>query len=293
MRALLLAIAPLTIGTSVAAQDHGAHHGHQPAPAPDTHQGHLMPPPLQEPVAEPPPPPSDRAAERFYSPEAMAAARAQLAKEHGGGTAWKVMLSNAEVRPHSGSDGYAWEGEAWWGGDIHRLVLKSEGEGEFDGKLESGEVQALYSRAVTAYFQLQAGLRQDFGTGPSRTYAVLGFEGLAPYWFELEGSAFLSDKGDVSARLEGAYDLRLTQRLILEPRGELNLSAQDTPELGLASGLTDAELGLRLRYEIRQEFAPYVGVAYERKLGETADLARAGGEDVEETRLVLGVRAWF
>lgn len=223
----------------------------------------------------------------------MTAARAQLAREHGGGRAWTVMLSNAEIRPASGEDAYAWEGEAWWGGDIHRLVLKSQGEGEVGGDLDAAEVQALYSQAVSTYFQLQAGLRQDFGSGPDRTYAVAGFEGLAPYWFELEGAVFLSNKGEVTARLEGAYDLRITQRLILEPRGELNLSAQDVTALGLGAGLTDAELGLRLRYEIRQEFAPYMGVSYERKFGETADFARAAGGDPEETRLVLGVRAWF
>jgi copper resistance protein B len=266
------------------------------APTADPHAGHDMSAmPGSDVVgdAPAPPAPSDHAAERFYSPEAMAAARAQLALEHGGGAAWKVMLDTAELRPHEDGDGYAWEGEAWYGGDSHRLVLKSQGEGEIDGDLHKAEIQALYSRPIGPYFDLQAGLRHDFEPGPSRTYATLGFEGVAPYWFELEGAAFLSEKGDLSARFEGAYDLRLTQRLILEPRAELNLAAQDVPELGVGSGLTDAELGLRLRYEVRREFAPYVGVDYERKFGKTADLARSAGEGVRSTRFVVGIRAWF
>ncbi|UTP41062.1 copper resistance protein B [Phenylobacterium sp. LH3H17] len=268
------------------------HAGHVMPPAPDPHAGHDMS--RMEPTvgAEPPPPaPSDHAAERFHSPAAMDAARAQLAREHGGEPAWKVMLSTAELRPASGEDSYAWEGEAWFGGDIHRLVVKSQGEGA--DHLESAELQALYSRAISPYFDLQVGLRHDFEPSPSRTYATLGFEGLAPYWFELEGAAFLSDKGDLSARLEASYDLRLTQKLILEPRAEINLAAQDDRATGVGSGLTDTELGLRLRYEFRREFAPYVGVVHERKYGRTADFARAAGEDADTTRLVVGLRAWF
>ncbi|MBA4011837.1 MAG: copper resistance protein CopB [Phenylobacterium sp.] len=321
-RQLLIALAPLALATPAAAQhEHHAppatppaadpHAGHAmpAAPAADPHAGHSMPPPAADPHAghvmpapanvppagnEPAPPvPGDYAAERYFDRQAMAAARAQLAKEHGGGKAWKVMLSTAEVRPGSDEDAYAWEGEFWYGGDINRLVLKSAGEGEFGGDLHSAEAQVLYSRAIGPYFDLQAGVRHDFEPGPSRTYATVGFEGVAPYWFELEGAAFLSEKGDLSARLEGAYDLRLTQKLILEPRAEVELAAQEVPELGIGSGLTSAELGLRLRYEFRREFGPYVGVSHERKFGDTADLARAAGEDVEDTRFVLGVRAWF
>lgn len=288
------------------------HAGHvMPPPPADPHAGHAMPaaPPAADPHAghdmsampadtsvgnEPAPPaPKDRAAERFYSAEAMAAARAQLALEHGGGTAWKVMLSTAELRPQSGDDGYGWEGEAWYGGDEHRLVLKSQGEGVLGGDLHSAEVQALYSRPIGPYFDWQAGVRRDFEPGPSRTYATLGFEGVAPYWFELEGAAFLSEKGDLSARFEGSYDFRLTQKLILEPRAELSLAAQEVRELGIGSGVTDAEVGLRLRYEVRREFGPYIGVMHERKFGETADLAREAGEDRESTTFVVGVRAWF
>ncbi|KQW71604.1 copper resistance protein CopB [Phenylobacterium sp. Root77] len=305
-RYLVAAIAPFALATPTAAQ----HDHDHPAPAvADPHAGHSMPAPAADPPAghamgghanvppggtEPPPTaPTDFAAERFYDRQAMAAARAQLAKEHGGGKAWKLMLSTAEVRPTSGDDVYAWEGEFWYGGDVNRLVLKSAGEGEFGGDLHSAEAQVLYSRAIGPYFDLQAGVRHDFEPGPSRTYATVGFEGVAPYWFELEGAAFLSNKGDLSARLEGAYDLRLTQKLILEPRAEIELAAQEVRELGIGSGLTSAELGLRLRYEFRREFGPYIGVAHERKFGDTADLARAAGEGTEDTRFVVGVRAWF
>lgn len=302
-RLFLTAILPLAIATPAFAQ----HEGHtMPAPAADPHAGHAMPTPSDPhaghampspdaPVgAEPAPlPPTDYAAERFYSREAMDAARAQLALEHGGGRAWKVMLSTAELRPQDGDDAYAWEGEFWYGGDINRLVVKSQGEGEIGGDLHGAEAQLLYSRAIGPYFDMQAGVRHDFEPGPSRSYATVGFEGLAPYWFEVEGAAFLSEKGDLSARLEAAYDLRLTQKLILEPRAEIDLAAQDVRELGVGSGLSSAEFGLRLRYEFRREFGPYVGVSHERKFGRTADFARAAGDDVEATSLVVGVRAWF
>lgn len=202
------------------------------------------------------------------------------------------MLETAEIRPGSGPDGYAWEGRASFGGDIDRFVLKSEGDGA-GSHLEEAEVQALYSRAIGPYFNLQAGVRQDVQPRPRRTYATVGVEGLAPYWFDVEAALFLSDKGDLSGRVEASYDLRLTQRLILEPRAEANVAAQDVRALGVGSGLSDLEVGLRLRYAITPEFAPYVGVNHVRKVGDTADFARARGEDVRDTRVVFGIRAWF
>jgi len=245
------------------------------------------------PNTPPPPAPTDHAADNVFDPTGMAKARAQLRKEHGGGITSLVMANFAEWAPRSGKDSYRWEGEAWFSGDINRLTLKSEGEGLSGDGLNRGELQALYSRSVGPYFNLQAGVRHDFEPRPSRTYATIGFEGLAPYWFEVSGAAFLSNKGDLSARLEGYYDQRLTQRLIIQPRAELNLAASNDRATGVGSGLSDVELGLRLRYEIRREFAPYVGVTYDRKFGKTADYARTGGEDVEDARVVLGLRAWF
>ena len=246
----------------------------------------------EEPGDEPaPPPPTDFAADSVFDPAAMARARAQLQMEHGGSIISKVMLNLGELQVRDGENGYRWEGEAWVGGDLNRFVVKTEGEG--GDELESAEVQALYSRAVSPYFDLQAGLRQDFQSGPKRSYATLGFEGVAPYWFETSGAVFLSNKGELLGRLEGSYDLRLTQRWILQPRAEINLTGQDIPELALGSGVSNIELGLRLRYEIKREFAPYVGVSLDRKFGGTADYARALGKDDQATGFVIGVRAWF
>ena len=232
-------------------------------------------------------------ADRIWGPDAMVGARGALRSEHGGGTFSQIMFNLAELQVREGRDGYRWDGEGWFGGDIDRLVIKSEGSGSFGEGPDDAEVQALYSRAIGPYFNLQAGLRHDITPNPSRTYATVGFEGLAPYWFEVEGALFLSDKGDVLGRLEGYYDQRMTQRLILQPRAELNLAAQDVPENGIGAGLSDIELGLRLRYEIAREFAPYVGVSWDRKLGDTAEFARASGEDPSSTSIVLGIRAWF
>lgn len=279
------------------------HAGHQmpaatPGPAAaDPHAGHQMPTPEKTgadlPVgdAPPPTPPGVAAADAVYGASNMDRARKVLRSEHGGARASQVMLSIAEAG--LGDRGYQWEGEAWFGGDEHRFVLKSEGEGARGHGIEDAEVQALYSRPVGVYTDFQAGLRHDFEPGPSRTYATVGFETLVPYWIEAEGALFLSQKGHLSARLEGSTDYRLTQRLVLQPRAEFNLAAQDDARRGVGAGLSDAELGLRLRYEFRREFAPYVGLVWSRKVGDTARFARAEGEDVEDTRFVVGLRTWF
>jgi copper resistance protein B len=275
------------------------HAGHDMSATPkadeaDPHAGHDMGA-AEQPVgnAPAPPAPTDHAADRFYAAPEMAEARAQLRREHGGTTASQIIFDLAEYQIRDGHDGYRWEAEGWFGGDINRVVAKSEGEGGIDEGLESAELQLLYSRALDPYWNLQAGIRHDIKPNPSRTYATIGFEGVAPYWFELEGALFLSDTGDLLARIEGMYDQRVTQRLILQPRAELNFAAQDVPRQGVGSGLVDAELGLRLRYEIAREFAPYVGVSYETKVGDTRRIARTAGEDPESTSLVIGVRAWF
>lgn len=228
------------------------------------------------------------ATDRVWGTEAMAASRATLRGEHGGMAIGKILIDRAEYRRGSG---YAWEVQAWHGGDLDKLWLKSEGEG--DDHLDRGEVQALWSRAVGPWFDLQAGLRQDFGRGPDRTHVVLAVQGLAPYWFEVEAAAFVSNKGEVSARAEADYDLRLTQRLILQPRLEAEVQAQDVPALRLGSGISRGEIGLRLRYQFVPEFAPYVGIAYERAFGDTAQLRRAAGEARGGWSMLLGVRAWF
>jgi copper resistance protein B len=282
------AFAPFTIAAPIAAQtmDHAMHgmavgeHG----------AGGTALPPGNAPA---PAAPADHFADRSFPSAEMARVRADLRKEHGGGRFDQIMFNLAEIQVRKGGDGFRWDGEAWFGGDIDRLVIKSEGEGAMRGGVDSAEVQALVSHAIDPYWNLQAGVRYDFKPDPSRTYATIGIEGLAPYWFEVEGALFLSDKGDVLARVEGYYDQRITQRLILQPRVELNFAAQDVPENRIGSGLSNAELGLRLRYEIRREFAPYVGISHDRKVGDTARYARADGEGAGSTSVVFGIRAWF
>jgi copper resistance protein B len=248
-----------------------------------------------QPAGDAPPPaaPTTRAAARFYDPAAMAQADRSMRDMHGGMRFSQVIFNLAEAQVQSGRDGYRWDGEGWFGGDIHRLVVKSEGEGGFGDRVDTAEVQALYARALDPYWNLQAGVRQDLGAGARRTYAVIGVEGLAPYWFDVEGALFLSDKGDVLARAEAWYDQRITQRAILQPRVELNLAAQDMPDSRIGAGLSSAEFGIRLRYELRREFAPYVGVSWERRYGATARYARSDGERTGGIALALGVRGWF
>lgn len=234
------------------------------------------------------------AARKHYDPEAMEEAKRAAQAEHGGHPLLFLEAERLEYRSNEGSGLLLWEAQGWYGGDIHKLWVKTEGEYLFEAdELEEAEVQLLYSRAVTPYFDLQAGLRYDFRPDPSKTYGVLGIEGLAPYWFEIDAAMFVSEDGDVSANLEAEYEILLTQRLILQPRIEFNFAVQDVREIGVGSGLSEAEAGLRLRYEIERKVAPYVGVSWNRKVGETADFARDDGEDVESVSFVAGFRLWF
>ena len=264
------------------------HEHHQMAPpAPtaqtaDPHAGHDMSKMTPVATSATPSVPTDHAAERFYSPAQMAGARATLQAEHGGGTYSQVLVDNAELRPGEGPDAAAFEGEAWFGDDAFKWVAKARGEHVDGAGWERAEMQGLYARPIGPYFDLQAGLRADLEP-KGRTFAALGVEGVAPYWIETKATAFLSDRGDLSARIEASHDLRLTGRLILQSKVETNLA-----EAG-----SDAELGLRLRYEIRREFAPYVGVLRHRTFGDAAAAARAAGERTGESRLVFGIRGWF
>lgn len=285
--ARIAGVAAILIGTPAGAQSHQMTPGMTMAPAAPT--GTDLPPGN----APPPPIAHDRTADRFYGAAAMAAAQARMFGEHGGMTYHQIRFNLAEYQARAGRDGYRWDGEGWFGGDINRLVVKTEGEGARRGTIGNAELQVLYSRAIDPYWNLQGGLRQDLGRGPRRTYATASIEGVAPYWFELQGAVFLSNRGDVLARAEGYYDQRITQRLILQPRIELNFAAQDVRKDRIGSGLSSAELGLRLRYEIKREFAPYVGLSYDRKVGATARYAGLDGERDRATSLVFGIRGWF
>lgn len=209
-----------------------------------------------------------------------------------------LIFDQLEYRGNEGSDTFTWDAQGWIGGDYNKFWFKTEGDQELNSdRGGEAEVQLLYSRLVSSFWDFQVGLRYDQLYGPgsdlSRFFTVLGFEGLAPYWFDVEPSLFVSEEGDVSARLTGTYDLLLTQQLIAQPRFEFNVAAQEVEEFGIGAGANDIELGLRLRYEIWREFAPYIGVSWLRQLGDTADIARREGEAVDNLAFVVGVRFWF
>jgi copper resistance protein B len=282
-----------------AGHDKGAMQPATPASPADPHAGHDIdadagpaPPP------EAPPPPAAlsgprHAADQLFDPSAMERAREGLSAEMGDVRAYRVMVDQLEARIHDGRDGYLWDAQGWYGGDINKLWLKSEGDGSFGEKPEEAEMQALWSRAITPWFDFQAGVRYDFRPDPERGHLVVGLQGLVPYFFEIDTAAFLSDEGDVTARFEAEYDQLITQKLILQPRVEFDLAAQDVSDIGVGAGLSSFEAGLRLRYEFVPEFAPYVGAEYERKVGNTADFARAEDESVDDLFFVAGVRFWF
>jgi copper resistance protein B len=227
------------------------------------------------------------------SPE-MADARHMVQMHHGAENFLYVQGDRFEYGSGDGNPYLLWDAQGWYGGDIHKLWVKTEGEVLLDGgEVEEAELQALYSRAIWPFFDLQAGVRHDFEPGPQRTYGVVGLQGLAPYMLEVDAAAFVSNKGDVSARIELEYDLLITQRLIAQPRAELNFALQDVPEHGIGSGLSSADLGLRLRYEFVREFAPYIGVSWSRAVGNTAEFARSASEDPSTVSFVAGLRFWF
>lgn len=184
------------------------------------------------------------------------------------------------------------DGDAYYGSDLDKLWLKAEGE-RSRGKLQDLRTEALWDRAYNTYFSTQFGVRHDFGEGPDRNWAVFGVQGLAPYWFETEAFVYLGENGRTAARFQAEYEEMLTQRLILQPKVEINLYGRDDPQRGIGSGLSDAEFGLRLRYEIRREFAPYIGIVYRQRYGRSADFGRALGESANDMQLVAGLHIWF
>ena len=203
----------------------------------------------------------------------------------------KFKLELLEVHDTDDESPVTWEAEAWVGKDINKLWFKTEGE-RVNGETEEFELQALYSRAIDPYWDFQVGLRRDFKP-ESRNWAVAGFKGLAPYHFETDAAVFIGESGRSAFRLQSEYELMLTQKLVLSPEIELNLHGKSDPELGIGSGLSDGSLGLRLRYEVTRQFAPYIGVEYSSKFGKTADFARDENEDVSDTQLLFGISAWF
>lgn len=197
-----------------------------------------------------------------------------------------------EVRDGDGENAAAFEGHLWVGRDLNKLWIKSEIEVTED-ETESAEWQFLYSRAIDPNWDLQVGLRTDVDPEPERNWLAVGFYGVAPYWFEVDSALFFEEDGQVNLRLEAEYEIMLTQKWVLAPEIELNWYSDDDEELAIASGFAEVEAGIRLRYEITRQLAPYIGVNYESLLGDTRDLADDAGEETSDTQLVAGLRFWF
>lgn len=205
----------------------------------------------------------------------------------------KLLLDQLEyAHSRNGNNAVAIDGEGWYGGDLDKLWLKFEGE-RAGGKLQDLRAEALWSRAVAPFWDMQLGLRHDSGIGPGRTWAAFGVEGLAPHWFETGVAFYVGQGGRTAVRMQVSYDARFTRRLILQPKLEANFYGRNDPQRGVGSGLSDAALGLRLRYEFTRQFAPYVGVEFDRRFGKTAAFARSNGEPAFDPGLVAGVRVWF
>ena len=203
-----------------------------------------------------------------------------------------LLLDRVEQFHSSRSNGQAVDTQAWAGGDIDKLWLKVDGE-RADGKPGATRTEVLWNHAIATYWGMQAGARHDFGDGPGRTWAAFGFQGLSPYWFDIQATAYVGQSGRTALRFEAEYDLRLTQRLILQPDVKVSLYGKNDPERDIGAGLSDIDAGLRLRYEISRKFAPYIGVVWNRKFANTARYARESGNAVQETRVVAGLRIWF
>jgi copper resistance protein B len=195
-----------------------------------------------------------------------------------------------------GGDGHgnavSLDSKGWVGRDRDRLWFRAEGAWE-DGRVGEAEAHVLYGRQFSRWWDIVAGVRQDVRPGPAQTWAAVGVQGLAPYWFEIEATAYVGASGRTQARFEVEYELLLTNRIALQPLVELELAGKDDPERGIGAGLTTTEVGLRLRYEFRRELAPYLGVTWNRKYGDTADFAAAAGERTRGTQAVAGLRLWF
>ena len=204
-----------------------------------------------------------------------------------------ATLDKFEGRIGGGQNAFRWDGQAWIGTDYDKLRLKSEGFALGKGRIEDGRHELLYDRALSTYVDLQAGLRTDWDSRTGRTWAALGLQGLAPLFFDYEVTGYLSDNGHAALRLAASYDLLLTQRLVLQPTVEMNFYSKTDPGRKVGAGLSDMDAGIRLRYEITRKFAPYIGVAYGGRFGQTARFARQDGEGTTEVQFVFGIRSWF
>ena len=204
----------------------------------------------------------------------------------------RVLIDQLEWRDGDEADPYVLEAQGWIGKDLHKLWIKTDVE-RVEGETEEAEIQALYSRAIAPFWDVQVGVRQDLKPTPEREWGVIGIQGLAPYFFEIDAALFIGDSGDTAARFSAEYEMMFTQKLVLSPEVSINFYGQNDMHRQTGSGLSDAQAGLRLRYEIRREFAPYIGVNWTKNFGNTAEFVRDHGESTSDTQWVAGVRAWF
>lgn len=266
-----------------------------PAPV-DPHAGHVMAPlvakaadsPAQDtqvPVTPiPPVTDGDRAAAFPQDLEGHAV--------HDGAVHYMVLFDQLEWQTGGGASGLNWDTKTWVGTDLNRVWLRSEGA-TADGEVEDAEAHALYGRSFARWWDVVVGVRQDFRPGPGQTWAAVGIQGLAPQWFEVEATLYVGESAATLARFEAEYEVVLTNRLMLQPLIEVNVFGKALPERGIGAGLSTLETGIRLRYEIRRELAPYLGLLWQRKFFGTADHARAAGDSVGGWRAAMGLRLWF
>ena len=204
----------------------------------------------------------------------------------------KVMLDELEWQDSDDGSAFEWDAAAWYGGDFNKLRIEAKGK-RSAGETHESRTELTFERIVSPWWSLRAGARHDAGVGPARDWAALGIAGLAPGFVEVEVAVYLGESGRSALRLTTQYDLLLTQRLILQPEAELNAYGRDDAARLIGSGISDLTVGLRLRYELRREFAPYLGVIWAAHFGDSADLRRAADEADKEVRLMVGIRAWF
>ena len=284
----LLACILLITTTPLQAQDHSAH-GHaameKSSSQDEAHQHHAATTHDATPPTDPIPSLTDADRAAAFPPLAHV-------MEHGTDTHWRVLVNRLEAQEGPHGTAQAWEGAAWIGGDTRRVWLRSDGE-RVAGHTESAHLEVLYGRSVSPWWDVVAGLRHDFAPHDGRTWAALGVQGMAPYRFEVTATVYAGESGRTAASVEVEYDLLLTNKWILQPLFEADWHGRDDASRGVGSGLSTLEAGVRMRYEVRRRFAPYVGYAWSRAYGRTADLRRSMGEPVVERGWVAGARIWF